>query len=165
METQTITIQGINFTSPRPYLEGHVITAGEANALNQVLAENLRNNFAAKIKKIVEGNAEKQKKGEQLDALPTQADFDKYVAEYKFGERAVGGAREVLDPIEREARNMARTAITEALKKKGTKVKDLAEGKLEELIKGALEKHPKFREQAKAIVEARKAATEVIDGL
>ena len=48
-----ITIQGMGFAVPIVYAEGHPLTANQAAALNQVLAENLRNNFASKVKEAV----------------------------------------------------------------------------------------------------------------
>jgi hypothetical protein len=160
MDTQTLTIQGLQFTAPAPYTEGHALTAGEALALNQLLGENLRNNFAARIKKVREDNAVAVKAGKPAQAIPGQSDFDAYAAQYSFGVRASGGGRIILDPIEREARNLVRVAILNNLKAKDAKfkAKDLPEGKLEELIGMALEKHPKFREQAARIVQARQAA-------
>ena len=49
-ESKTINIYDEEFTVSTPYAEGHVITAAEAKALNQVRAENIANNFRAKIK-------------------------------------------------------------------------------------------------------------------
>ncbi len=67
MKTALITIQGANFNAPQPYDEGHVLTVNEASALNQVFAENLRNNFAARIKRSAEETPPK---------VLTQEDFD-----------------------------------------------------------------------------------------
>src|SRR4029077_16952210 len=48
--TQAITIAGTRFTVPVRYAEGHVLTAGEANALNQTYLENCRNNLSGRAK-------------------------------------------------------------------------------------------------------------------
>ena len=47
---EQIIIQGVTFNVPTPYAEGHVLATNEASALNQLLHENLRNNFASKVK-------------------------------------------------------------------------------------------------------------------
>ena len=44
--TDEITIAGQVFSVPVRYAAGHVLTEGEASALNQTYHENLRNNFA-----------------------------------------------------------------------------------------------------------------------
>lgn len=146
METQTITIQDVTFTIPAPYSEGHVLVANEAAALNQLLGENIRNNFAAKMKKAKE-------EGKTLG----QSDLDEYAASYSFGVRSGGGPK--LDPIEREARILAAEQVKKLFKQKGIKIKDAEEsGKLEEFTTKLLEKYPAIRDQAKAIVEARQAS-------
>ena len=56
MQTHDVTIAGNVFAVPLRYAAGHVITEGEASALNQTLCENVRNNLAPKIKKeLAEG--------------------------------------------------------------------------------------------------------------
>lgn len=147
MNTSELTIQGQTFQAPMPYAAGHVLTEVEASVLNQTFLENLRNNFGAKIKKAKEENL----------AVPTADDFAKYAAEYKFGVRAVGTPRES-DPIKAEASKLARAKITEALKKKGHKVKDLPEGKLDQMVAEALQRFPNFLAEAAKIVEARRSA-------
>lgn len=107
-----VTIAGTAFTIPLPFVAGHAVTEGEASALNQVLAENVRNNVAGKIKVRAE-------KGEPAF---TQADLDAYVSEYEFGIRKVGTGEARLTPIEREARRIARDRINAALKAKNVKV-------------------------------------------
>src|SRR5262245_42373901 len=82
-----ITIKGTVFRVPIRYAAGHVLTEGEAGALNQTLHENLRNNFAKKV-------ADGQEAGLPVDTLQQQ--LDDYAAEYQFGARA-GGVRG--DPV------------------------------------------------------------------
>ena len=72
--TQAITIAGARFTVPLRYAEGHVLTAGEANALNQTYLENCRNNLSGKAK----------------DGTLTQEIVDQYAASYVFGQRTGG---------------------------------------------------------------------------
>jgi hypothetical protein len=70
------------FEIPQPFMAEHVEgvsaiganPAGVAQQLNQVLAENLGNNLAARIKKAAKAN----------QPLPTQEDMDQLYAEYDF---------------------------------------------------------------------------------
>src|SRR6516162_9965317 len=86
-----ITIAGSRFVVPSPYKAGHTCTNGEANALNQTLAENVRNNLASRSK----------------NGTLAQADVDEYLASYQFGQR--NGF--VVDPIESMALAIARKKI------------------------------------------------------
>lgn len=150
MNTQTITIQGRQFTIPAPYASGHVLNESEAAAVNQLFAENVRNNFAGKIKQ-----AEEKK-----EAVPGQDELDKYCQEYKFGARGAAGPK--LDPVEAEARRLASAAITEALKKKGIKLKDVPDDQLQGWIKEAVEQQPQFRTTAKTLIDQRAAALDAL---
>lgn len=158
--SDSITIQGFAFAVPVPYAEGHVLTAGEASALNQVFHENLRNNFASKIKKLKEAN------GEAIDVEALQADLDAYAKSYQFGVRTTGGTRAVTDPVKREAINLAKEAIKAALRSKGKSVKDA--GGNDWLVEKATElvaTRPVFMEQAKARVSALQAlASDTLEG-
>jgi hypothetical protein len=101
--TRELTIAGKAFTVPAPFAEGQEVTlsAGIASQLNQVLAENVRNNLASKYE-------------EKLDDL-TQAVVDAYVADYEFGARSGGGGR-VADPVEREAITIASGMVKDAIR-------------------------------------------------
>lgn len=143
-----LTIAGAIFKVPQPYTSGHVCNDGEAHALNQTFAENLRNNIAGKMKKGAEG-------------VDWAAAVEEYVAAYEFSVPGERGTRVVLDPIEAEARRLAKRAVVAALKKKSIETKDLAEGQLDKYIDGALEKNPTYREQAATIVAAQKAAASI----
>ena len=140
---QDILIQGQTFSVPMPYDEGHQLTSGEAAALNQVLAENLRNNFAAQIKRHDEAKAKALAEGKEFsDPAPTQADLDAYIADYDFGVRRTG-ARQVVDPIEKEALTLAVSQVKEALRKKGLKVSDVGTERIKELATQAVEQYLK----------------------
>ena len=91
LNLKMITIGGERFVMPMPYAAGHVCTEGEANALNQTLAENCRNNPSGKAK----------------DGKLSQADVDAYVASYQFG--AKGGF--TANPIESMALTIARKKV------------------------------------------------------
>lgn len=133
-----VTIAKEVFAIPSRYEAGHTINEAEANTLNQTLLENIRNNLAGKIKKLqeAEGFAGLDSKiAEGEDAGKTYREvFQAYADNYEFGVRASGGTREPVDPVQREARRMAREMIASALKAKGAKVKDLPAEKLEEMI-------------------------------
>lgn len=146
MQTQTITIQGSQFNVPAPFSEGYTLNAAEASAMNQLFAENVRNNFAGKMKK-----AEEKK-----ETVPGQAELDKYCEEYKFGNRAPGQPK--LDPVTSEAYKLATKAIEAALTKKAVKKKDLPEGQFAALVKEAVETKPHFKAQAEAIIKLRNDA-------
>lgn len=141
--SEQITIQGFEFDVPSPFAEGHVLTAGQASALNQVFHENIRNNFAGKIKKKKEAN-------ETLDAAVLQTEVTAYAESYEFGVRTSGGTRAVADPVKREALNLAKETLKAALRSKGKSLKEVGgvewlNEKAEELVKT----RPVFMEQAK----------------
>ncbi len=148
---QEITIQDIVFRIPSPYHDGYTINAAEAAALNQTYAENLRNNFAKSVKQAKEAGAE-------VDVAELQAQLTAYAETYEFQGRRRSVATPV-DPVGKEAHKIAKSMVTEALQKKGIKIKDLPEGKLESLIEDLLAKNPAIREEAERRVEATKAAT------
>ena len=110
---EQITIAGKIFNAPIRYEEGHELTAGEAAALNQTYHENLRNNFAKKVKEADEAGA--------FDEAAFQREFDDYAEQYQFGVRTGGGGT-TRDPVMAAALNMAKTQIRAAVKKKYGKV-------------------------------------------
>jgi hypothetical protein len=143
-----LTIAGKTYeVSPR-YAEGHVLTANEASTLNQTLYENLRNNFAGKVKD--DGEA------------ATQEAFDKYVESYKFGERSGGGGGS-RDPIEVEAMNLAREAVRKAITAKGGKVGDYSAAAISAAAKQLVDTKPVFREKAaERVAQMQAVATDTI---
>lgn len=113
-QRKTLMIAGVTFEAPFKYAEGHVLSEVEAKALNQTRFENLRNNFASTVKASIEG-----KEGAVAQAdLP--AAFAEYEAAYDFASpSAGGGASRSMDPIEREARNLAVEIVKAKLKEMG----------------------------------------------
>lgn len=104
---------------PQPYAEGQTMTAGEAAALNQVLAENTSNNLRAKLKAgVTEGDTTRPYTDAEAQALVTE-----YLGEYEMGVRSGGGR--ISDPIEREARRLAMEKAKDLVKSKGRKIKDV----------------------------------------
>lgn len=123
-KSKTITIAGKTFDVSTPYEEGHTLTAAEAKALNQVRCENIRNNMAKAVKEGVEAG--------KSDAELAQ-EVATYDAEYVFTLASTGGRR-VMDPVEKEARTLAKEAIKQKLAADGRKLKDIEKEKLEEAI-------------------------------
>lgn len=166
--TDTITIQGIEFTYTTPYVPGtHVLTEGEANALNQVKGENERNNFAAKVKAAKAKAEEERGEGAELseeEVEELKAAFAEYDAGYVFS--GLRQRRAPVDPVAKRAAKIARELIESALRSKGYKPSDLPEGKMDELIEQYIEAHPEVVEEAKAQIERTKAlASGALEGL
>jgi hypothetical protein len=146
-----ITVQGIALAAPMPYAEGHVLTPNEAAAVNQLLHENLRNNFANVVKKAKEAG--------NVDQAALQAEFDKYIEGYEFGVRRTGtGGTRIVDPVEREANKIAKTKVKEALRAKNIKLDTVAKEKFDALV-AQLSSRAEIVQAAKEIVEARSKAT------
>lgn len=148
------TIAGKTFSILQPYGEGHVLTAGEASALNQTFAENIRNNFAAKVKEAVEANT--------FDQEVFQGALDDYQEEYEFGVRRGGGGR-TSDPLQAEALNIARDLVRQALVKKGIALKDVTGADVTRLAKDLISsgKYPEIMTAAQARVAAAQNVTAV----
>lgn len=115
-----ITVKNKIYSIPTPFAEGHVCTQNEANALNQLLAENVRNNIAGKLKN-----------GSEV----SQEDFDAYVASYDFGVRAVS----TKDPVEKIMRELVEAKINQQLASKGLSKKSMETEKYNEAVEKAIE--------------------------
>lgn len=154
-----IVINKIAFEAPAPYSEGHTLTANEAAVLNQTFGENLRNNFSSRVTKAQE---EAAKNNTEIDLVALQAEFTDYAKDYTFGSSRGGGVR--LDPVTREAREIARSKVGDALKAKGRVLKEVTTEQMNAYIDQALEKYPAITEAAKKAVAAReKAAKETLE--
>lgn len=149
---EAYTIAGETFNVFQPYSAGHILTSGEADALNQTYAENIRNNYAAKVKEAKEAGT--------FDLEVFQANLDDYMGEYEFGVRRGGGGR-VGDPVMAEALSIARDKVREALKKAGHNLKDVAASDVTRLAKDVLNGQSQGGEQvAEAIMNAARARVE-----
>lgn len=142
------TIAGKSFSLFQPYAEGHVLTAGEAGALNQTFAENIRNNFAKSVSSAVEAGT--------FDQGVFQGQLEDYMSDYEFGVRRGGGGR-VGDPVMREALLIAKDLVRKALAKAGIAVKDVGAADITKLAKDTIDsgKYPQIMETARARVEAQ----------
>jgi hypothetical protein len=148
---EQITIAGKIFNAPLRYEEGHELTAGEASALNQTFHENLRNNFAKKVKDAIESGA--------FDQDAFQSEFSSYADTYEFGVRSGGGVRS--DPVMKEAMNIARGKLQERMRQKGIKAEASA---VTEAAKKLIVKNPEIMELARQrVAEAQAAAAEDLD--
>lgn len=147
-----ITIKGVVLTVISPFAEGHVLTAEEANVLNQTLAENLRNNFAGVVTEAVTAAGDVA----SVDVGALQEQLNDYTKDYTFGARRTAGV--AVNPVERIAISLAKDAVKKGLKKKNLDPKDYTAEQLTAMAKDAVGRYPHFMEQASAIHEAKKAA-------
>lgn len=158
--SEQITIAGEVFHAPVRYEEGHELTAGEAAALNQTYHENLRNNFAKKVKDAKDGGS--------FDLAALQEEFSQYAEDYQFGVRTGGGGGATRDPVQVEAQAIARGQIRAMIKKKGKK--NVSPKAITAAVKQLLEKNPHIYELAKERVAQAQAAAheslaELVDDL
>ena len=77
-----IRIQQHDFTFPERYSEGHVCTAGEAAALNQVFAENIRNNVFNWVGRTMQEHGTSVLSPEAHSDL--QGKIEDYAGQYQF---------------------------------------------------------------------------------
>lgn len=157
-----VTISGETFEIKVPYSAGHTLTEAEASVLNQTFTENIRNNSAGRIKAAKEAaetngtpfSLDTPIGGEGEDAGKTLRQLiQEYADTYEFGVRTQRSS-EPADPVEREARSIAREAITAQLRAKGIKRKDVTE----EAFEQALQKHsknPQILKEAQRRVKAK----------
>lgn len=123
-----VTISGRHFNLEPRYVAGPTeLTEGEARALNQLLKENIRNNFAAQLK-ILEST------GANNDTI-NQA-FVTYSDQYKFSDRA--SERAPADKLSQMVRSMATDIIKVACEKNGVKYKDIPEETLQAALEAVL---------------------------
>lgn len=126
MTTKTKMISGLSFEISQPYAEGHVCTAAEAKALNQVRSENIGNNLRDVVKKA-------QEAGDLTGLAEKVATYD---AEYIFN---VSTARVPVDPVEKEAVRIATGLVKDALANKGMKINVAPAGYTDETWKAKIE--------------------------
>lgn len=114
-DPKTISIYDMEFSVPQPYDAGYTLSAVEAKVLNQCFAENIGNNQRKHIKNaIAEGTLE-----------AARAAFAAYASSYIFTEAAIGGTRQSLTPLEKEARKIATAQVLKHLKKSNRKRSDV----------------------------------------
>lgn len=115
----------LDFDIPLRYGEGHTVNAAEANVLNQIMRENIGNNWRDKVKATIAGEKD------ALSESELRAKIDEYVSGYQFNMAGAGAGRETLTPLERECRKLAKAAVIYMLAQpsdaypKGRKQKDV----------------------------------------
>jgi hypothetical protein len=147
-----ITIQSKVFRVPIKYAAGHVLKDNEAGALNQTFHENLRNNFASKVRDGVEAG---------LDDQTLQQQLDDYASTYEFGVRGAGGTRG--DPVITLAMNLARELIRRAIKNNKLNEEDWPATRVTQAARQLLDSQGddgSLVKTARRQVEAEKAAAE-----
>lgn len=119
MDTKLVMIAGNQFTLPVPFVAGMTLTEGQAKALNQTYHENIRNNWASKVKELGESPA-------PGDLRDMAARITEYANEYEFP--VAGTPRASVDPVEREATAIAKEFIKGKLAERGLTFKKGPEG-------------------------------------
>jgi hypothetical protein len=163
-EPKTFSILEVDFNVSMPYDAGYgPITEAEARVLNQTRKENLSNNFRAQVQAFKD-SAE----GAAASVEELQAKFQELDAGYAFTIANTGAASRKLDPIEREARNIARDLLKQALVADGLKYKEPPEGTSQEdwdtFIETKIDEIAAMDEvvkTAKATVKARQGAGKI----
>ena len=145
----SITIQHAEWNIEPRYAAGHVLNENEASALNQTFFENIRNNWASRLKTSSENNV----------AL-SQDDLDRYVQEYQFGVRSLVN-REPRDPVAAEERRLARAVVSEHIRAQGLRLKDVPDEQFDAFVDSITD--GRVRGQAEQIVAAKKMATAPLD--
>lgn len=115
----------LEFVVGQPFDEGHVCTAAEAKALNQIRAENIGNNWRSRVQATIAGEKDALSENDLRQA------FAKYDDEYVITVGSVGSGKAQLTPLERECRRIAKGLVIAQLAKtseahpNGRKQKDI----------------------------------------
>lgn len=130
---QRLTIQGVDFEIDSPYVEGYQLKQNEASAMNQLLAENVRNNMATTVRNAklkAAGWSDEQIKSAKVEQMTPVSDtttldddqitelqetITEYVSGYQFGVRT-GRAR---SPFEKAVEDIVTEMLDKALKANG----------------------------------------------
>jgi hypothetical protein len=159
MAVKKITISGQTFEVGQPYAAGHQLNEAEARSLNQTRAENIGNNFRKAVKEAGDDPAKLNEVANQLAA---------YDAKYTFA--MGGGAREPVDPVDREAMAIAKKAVKGSVEQKyGVKLSEWlkTEGNQEKYDAAveSVSQRDNVIAQAKNIVKARAKGAGDIEGI
>lgn len=140
-----IRINQYAFELSEPFQTGHSLSANEAQALNSLRAENIRNNVAKRVREelAILGDGELLSL-EQIKEL--QALVDRHSERYRFPSRHTASER--LGPLEAEIKRLATLKAQEQAQNASGYYHDW-ENRLPEL-----ELDPQIREQARKNVEA-----------
>lgn len=163
MPTKSKIIDGLSFEINQPYELGHTLSEAEAKALNQLRSENIGNNLRALVKKAKE-------EGKEGDLAQAVAQYD---SQYTFSMGGAGGTRVVKDPVEREARAIAKEVIKAHLAAQGRKLSTVPEGmtedqwkeKLEETIDDVASREETLKEARKAVAAKEKRSAALAESI
>lgn len=158
---QSLTINGEKFEVPDAVLAKYdsyltpEAPEGLRASIRQTLVENLRNNFASKVKNALNGDDDAGIPAEAKAAL--DAEFATYADKYEFGVRTGGGGggRTPADPVEREMSKLAKDELVIVYIDKYDEKppKDWPTAELIETYIGR--RHDDLAQRARAIVNAR----------
>jgi hypothetical protein len=157
-KTTTVTILDVEFPISMPYAEGHVLTGPEAKVLNQTRKENLSNNFRKNVQAFKDGGEGAMSETELQEAF---AELD---TNYVFNERTAAAATK-FDPVEKEARSIARDLIRQAASAQGLKVKDLDQDEYEAKIAEVAAMDEVIAQAKKIVKQKQSAASITLEGL
>jgi hypothetical protein len=133
-ERFSLKIQGTTFEIKPRFYEGYSLKSNEADAMNGLLGENVRNNLATRVrdyKLAVAGWSPERIKGAKVEEMAPAVDgvnlssgqiaelqetIDEYVSTYEFGFRT---GRTKMTPLEREMDIIISNMLDNALKAKG----------------------------------------------
>ncbi len=142
--TMPMRMKGYTFTLSAPYAEGHRLTSAEAQALNDLRAENIGNNFRSRVNEQVARLAPGELLAQHvLDGLT--AELAGYDAGYQFASKTT---RTKIGDIEREIQAVA-------------KERAIAQAEAPSQVEGLIEQFvglPAVLEEARSRVAARRSA-------
>lgn len=141
-----ITIRHYDFTLDAPYAEGSVLSLGEAQALNGLRAENIRNN----ISKVITAKLDALEDGHVLtvgELAELQALVDDYAGKYFFKFRE--GKGDQRGQLSAETYAIARDRVAAILRASGTE-REPTQGEIAEM-----QRDEGIQQEARANIEAR----------
>jgi hypothetical protein len=154
----TIRLKGLALPVSAPYSAGHTLNEAEASQLNQVRAENVRNNISGEVNDILVAagvelvsDLPEEKQAEILE------NFRKYDSEYEFGARRAVER----DPVKAEAIRIGMEKVAAAFMKKNPSLKrtDLTTKILREAVEKNWERYgPTWMQTAQETLALRKGS-------
>lgn len=171
---KSFTVQGVEVDVRIPYVAGQVINEAEASTLNQTFVENIRNNTSTRVKRAQKAwleaeLAEGEEPHTEANFVPSEEllkEIQAYADSYAFGVKRISNL-EPADPVEKEARKIARQQINEALKARGIKFvgkdRQISEDKYEELLAAQSQKEEVVKEAQRRVNVAKKIGDTELD--
>ena len=147
----------ITVTVAQPYEEGYVLTAAEAEKLNQVFADSIRTSLMSKLKKL------KKLDNDSVDHAEVEHQFQQFANNYAFSIRTPKNAA---DPVAKEAHKIAKEQVFASIRKKGGNPADYSAEQIAEYVTKVLQHKPEIMEEATRRIESsRKIAGDLLDDL